>query len=1386
MKKIANFLVEKRYIILATMLVLAVGCGILTQKVNINSDMTKYLPDDSSMKAGLDIMDKEFPATEDSGDIRVMFNGLEDSQKAEVLKKLKSIEYVDSVNYKADSADYNNGEHTLYIVNFNYGYGSDEAAVVEDTISSGFNNYDMVYHVDNDSKSLPSYIVIIAVTLLMTILFLMCASWLEPILLLATIGVAIVINMGTNAFLGTVSQTTYSIASILQLVLSMDYAMILINRYRQELALEENPKAAMKNALANAFSAIISSAGATMVGLLMLCFMRFKIGMDLGIVLAKGVLISMLCILTILSSLLVIGYKGIRKTAKKVLPIKMDAIGKFSNKFRFAVTGVFVLIFVGALLLSSNTKMAYVLAGEDPTEEYFPKDSKIVVLYNNSDEATATELAAQYSSNPDVKDAQSFATTLGKEYTSEELADKLADMGDNSNLNINSALLDIIYYDYYKGDTTGSISVSDFINFLANDVMTNETFANQFDDNIKNNIETMKKFVDPDNLTSQMNAEEIAAFFGMDSKDITKLFMYYYIKNGGVDTGTMTLAQFADFIVNDVAANKDYSSMFDKDTFSKINQLSVFTDKDTVTKPLDSTELASMIGMDESTVKLLLVYYYATQDGFDAGTMTVSQFVNFLTKDVASNKMFASYFDSTTLAKMQTLAQYTNTAVIQKQMTSKELASALSMDSSMIDQIFNMYFSAKGATVDWTMTLPEFTDFLAGSVLTNKAYASYFNESTTAQLTSLNQMIRIAASGRQLSSAELAAFTGMDSSMIDQLFQYASSTSGSNITGMSLTDFLGFVLNDVSQNENFSSYFDEKTLASLSTTYTLAQAASSGQKFTSSQLAGYLSMDSALTSQIFYMYYNATGKTSGWTMSMQEFVDFLLKNVVTNEQYSSNFNTATIGQLKLMQSIMNATTSGKSFNCNKMAELFSMDSSMVKMLYTYYIAENGDTSGWNISLQSMISFIVNNLSSRSEFSSMFDRDTLNKLDMLQKLINGTVAGTVYTSAQLSSLLGMDAEQLNQLYLLYNSEYGDTSSWKMSVQGFVNFIISDVLNNKDFSDSFDADTVDKLKNAKIMIDASVSGNIYTSKELADIFSSFSDKLNQKTMNLLYLYYFSTTDSDPAWKLSIYDLFNYLSSNILNDSRFDEFIDNDMRANMDDMKTKLDDGVKQLTGPNYSRLILTVSLQDGSDEANAFIEELSKKCEAAFGGDYYLIGNSPMSYEMSQTFDGEHHFITILTAIAIFIVVALTFQSFLIPLILVLIIQGGVYLTISIIGLQGNSIFYLALLIVECILMGATIDYGILFASYYKEFRTSMGRGEALIAAYNGSIHTILTSGLIMVLVTGIVGGAFKNPTVGQICMTISKGALCAVILIVFILPGVIATFDKLINRRNKVK
>ena len=160
------------------------------------------------------------------------------------------------------------------------------------------------------------------------------------------------------------------------------------------------------------------------------------------------------------------------------------------------------------------------------------------------------------------------------------------------------------------------------------------------------------------------------------------------------------------------------------------------------------------------------------------------------------------------------------------------------------------------------------------------------------------------------------------------------------------------------------------------------------------------------------------------------------------------------------------------------------------------------------------------------------------------------------------------------------------------------------------------------------------------------------------------------------------------------------------------------------------------------------------------------------------------ITLISALAIFIVVALTFRSLIIPLVLVLTVQCGIYLTMAFIGLSGGAMYYLAILMVQCILMGATIDYAILYTSYYREQRPGSDGPDAIRNAYDGSLHTILTSALIMIGAAGILGYVFANPAIGEICLTISRGAISATLIIVFVLPGVLAALDRFVRYRDK--
>ena len=306
MKKIADFIVEKRVFLIISVIIITIISGLLIPKVNVNTDMTKYLPDESSMKIGMDIMDESFPEAEIDNTIRVMFTGLDYAGILQTEKNLAEIPYVTDVDYEEDDEDYNKDQYTKYVLHMEYDYGSPEEDKIFETLDRDFSYNRMTYMDDSgNSPGLPLWVMIFAVSLLMVILLIMSGSWFEPLLFLFTIASAVVINLGSNLILGTISENTFSVTAILQLVLSMDYSIILINRYRQELENTEDKKAAMKAAVSGAFSSISSSSLTTVVGLLALVFMSFKIGFDMGVVLAKGVFLSVVCVFLMLPGLTV-------------------------------------------------------------------------------------------------------------------------------------------------------------------------------------------------------------------------------------------------------------------------------------------------------------------------------------------------------------------------------------------------------------------------------------------------------------------------------------------------------------------------------------------------------------------------------------------------------------------------------------------------------------------------------------------------------------------------------------------------------------------------------------------------------------------------------------------------------------------------------------------------------------------------------------------------------------------------------------------------------------------------------------------------------------------------------------------------------------------------
>lgn len=1445
MKRVANFIVSKRYWILGVMLCFTVLCAVLSQQVSVNTDMTKYLPDDSAMRIGMDIMEDEFPEMETSSGIRVMADGLNTEQKRELLEKLESLPYVDSVAHD-DTEDYNKDNYSLFEISTSYDYGSDEELSIEAALDSDFSEYNIIWQNSDDTyEGISPVLLITAVSILMIILFVMSESWFEPLLFLLTIGFAVVINSGTNIFLGEISNITSSITAILQLVLSMDYSIILINRYRQEKGTGLANQEAMAAAVQHAFGSVASSAMTTVVGLLALAFMNFKIGMDLGIVLAKGVFISMVCVITILPCLILLCDKIITKTAKKAIHIPMGRVARFSYRFRYVMLAVFLLAFFGFNHLQGNTQIAYTLESADPIGEVFPANNMLVMVYDNNDEEKVAQLAESLENRDGVKQVLGYPNLLGKPYTAQELGDSIGELGDSLGADmgdaaeLDPALLNLIYYHYYDGQTE-PLTMGQFLQFLSEDVLTNDTFADAIDEDMRKQADTLAKFSDPDELTSPKSIQELADFFDMDTETVKNLLLYYYTQYGGIDTGVMTLPTFASFVVDEVANNPDYSSLFDKDTLSKLDQLKTFTDVSAVTAPASYSSIANILGMDADTTKLLFVYYYAMSDSYNPGTMTLPAFVNFLQNDVMNNPTFASSLDESTKAQINTLSQFTDKRTLQAQRTPAELAAMFGMDESMVKTIFVLHNA--GDVSGKTMTLSQFTGFLNDDILNNPLFAGSFDDETKGQLQYMNGLIQCAASGKALTPSEMAGMLGMDEAAMAQLYFLYLSTNDTAFglevakTTMSLPDFLplvkaqasdeqmaqlaasgtaldaatlssifgmeesqvqqlfgltlaaqktitlpaftDFLVNKVLTDEAYAGNFDDATKSQMTTLNQMVQLAAAGSGLDAATLAKTFGMEESMITLVFRLYYG--GDVSGKTMSMEQLVDFILSDFAGDPVLGSYLDSGTISQLQMMQKLIKATVNGTSFTYKELAETLGMDGSMLKMLFTYHDAQTGVASSWRLSLRTVINFLLNN---SDTFSSMMGADAVSQLSMAQQMIEGSVNGTAYSPEKLAGLIGMDSAQLKQLYLLYFSEHGDTSTWRLPVQTLVNFLNSDVLTNSDYADLLDQDTQTLLTGAKVMIDAVVAGKEYTAAETFRILSALTDELDENTVELLYFYYASQENADPAWTLSIDQLFHHLCNSVLEDPRFEAFIDADMRSQLTDVQETLEEGIDMLKSGSYSRMILSTTFPAESEETTEFLDELNE-LRADFEGDYYLIGNSAMTYEMQQTFNDELNLITMLTSIAIFLIVMISFRSLIIPLLLVLLVQCSVYITVTVVGIQGYSIYFLALLIVECILMGATIDYGILFTNYYRENRKILNVKQALGAAYQGSIHTIMTSGLIIVLVTGILGYTTADPTIGQIARTISTGALCAILMILFVLPGMLAAFDKFIIRTKK--
>ena len=361
MTKLARFIVDKRKAFYLIFLAAFLFCAASINKVEINNDITSYLPDDTETRRGLTLMDEEF-VTLGTADLMVsnipLDTAWELSHKLEILPGISGVVFDETDDHYHDSA-------ALFSVTFDAPEDDPAAVTALQAAQDALAGYDVSVSTQvgrDESASLQkemTVILLIAAAVIVVVLLFTSKSYMEVPVSLIVFATAAVLNMGTNFIFGTISFITNSIAVVLQLALAIDYAIIFCHRYMEERDNGLDPREADIAALSKAIVEISSSSLTTISGLVALMLMQLRIGFDMGIVLAKGIVCSMLCVFLLMPGLLMLFSRPIEATRHKNLVPSIDFWGRGVLKLRYVLPPIFLVVLVAGAVLSGRCEYVF-------------------------------------------------------------------------------------------------------------------------------------------------------------------------------------------------------------------------------------------------------------------------------------------------------------------------------------------------------------------------------------------------------------------------------------------------------------------------------------------------------------------------------------------------------------------------------------------------------------------------------------------------------------------------------------------------------------------------------------------------------------------------------------------------------------------------------------------------------------------------------------------------------------------------------------------------------------------------------------------------------------------------------------------------------------------
>ena len=1070
--------------------------------VNVNADLTKYLPDDSQMKRGLEIVMDEFgSAAQMSGtDVHVMFEGVSPKELPGITSLLDAYPDVHSVSYR-----YNN-DSTYTVFDLDVPKSVDQKALGKQ-ISHRFGG-SCVVETSQDGATPPVSVMIISAILIMIVLFAMAQSWFEPVVILLSTLMAVVLNMGTNALLPSVSITTNFIGSILQAVLSLDYCIVLLNRYRQEQDEHTDRKTAVlaaNRAIKAAAPSVLSSALTTVVGLLMLCFMRLKIGADMGVVLAKGVVCSLICTFTVMPSLMLLFRRVINHTAKKAYVPPTDKLAYFVTSHKVSMAIGAVVLFFGSWFFSRHTTIFFSAEKESQIEQVFPALNPFVLVYDTEDEQQVLRLADSLSAQPGVETLISYPTLLCKQLTPAEQTSHI--------LSLMTLLADMVPSDM-------PVPMAE-----AKEVLSPQTMQ-----------------------------------------------LLYYIRAHQGEQSELTFPEVARFLHTHCVNNPLFAPYLDQDMREQIELLQSMLDMpapEPGASPQSNGE--SGLRLEGKTEQ--------TPEPEPEDTVVIRDTTVYTPLPVATTPLHTDSLVTPTI-------DVTRIAVVP----------------------FVERLNATHTTVV-TLEMRKLTDTMA---------------------------IRL-----PMSVKEMSLFIGSSQIQTQLVYGYAPGKASK----MTPLQYVHLLTDDLFQRKG-------------------------------------------------------------------------LQGMISPEQRMM------LEQRAYLMDLANVNASLMPSDLNRLIQSFGIEGFSDDELYAIAYPPK------------------------------------KQIEEPKPVEKKQIVATP-TSIDASPLIQTPTP------------------------------IVDVLDAKQASKSAEVKPVVKRHRktredmqAELFTELMFGGEAYAPEQMAEKLSRLmelsgvkSEPISAGQMSLLYDYYGSVNSRCDTMRMGLDELLVYVCDTLIHDPRLASIVPDTMRTQVASIRPQVMEGLGQMRKPDHSLLVLLTTLPPESPETYSFVDTLTSIADAGLEHEHFYVGESVMYAEMRAGFNHEMNIVTLLTILAIFIIVAITFRSVIVPTILVVTVMTAVYVNVVMAGIFSGQMLYLAYLIVQAILMGATIDYGILLANYYRENRRVMLPKDAAAAAYRGSIRTILTSGLIMVIAPGVMAALIDDLMISNIVGSIAVGAFVAILLILTVVPAVLVALDK---------